>query len=232
MADLQIEWHKGDVDLEPERLVFDRDVVRSVVHGLGARAVFEPRDEHFGASLLAHASPWVCKGRARNKSEIAGLLSLFRLPYSDNDGPLAFCAAGVSYIAAEVYAALAAARGNAPAPLVTYLGDVDFHHFTPTPSVIDMHHGAVSKRRWLGADPKTVTPLPGWLVMFSFEKPFDHVGIVERYHAGVLHTIEFNTHPEGDDCEEASDGMVARRKRKYASSLVKGFVKTDIPAPF
>ncbi len=229
-GDWKLEYQRGDPDLAEEALAFDRGAAHDSAARRG-RAIFEPRNKAFNKSLIAEAALWIGKGRSNARGEITKLLEIFDLPFAYPDKtPLPFCAAGVSYVAALVYA-----RRNIDneakltrTTVAQYLGDVEQYHFGPTPSVWDMYFGARYKRRWSDANPAKLAPKPGWLVVFDFGAGADHVGIVEGYEAGFIRTIEFNTVPENAVGSEANGGMVARRRRRYIRPGIKGFVRTDL----
>jgi hypothetical protein len=50
-----------------------------------------------------------------------------------------------------------------------FLGDVDYHHFFPSPSVINIKYVAMGKRRWLPGDKAVgdLVPRQGWLVTYD-----------------------------------------------------------------
>src|ERR1041384_577485 len=225
----QPEWQRSDEAIDFEPLSFDPDAVQRAKQKRN-RARFERREKVFGAGLIEQASTWVGKGRSNAKDEIAKLLKIFDLPFAIDGKPVPFCAAGASYVAAQIYARRYVKEDSKLTPEVVaeYLGDIDHHHFAPSPSVWDMYFVARGKRRWKDAEPAKVAPKPGWLVIFDFVKGADHVGIVERYEPGTVHTIEFNTVPENAVGSEANGGMVARRRRRYTVPMIKGFVQTDL----
>jgi hypothetical protein len=228
----QLEWQRSDADIDFEPLAFDPEAVLRAV-AKKDRARFEQREKAFGAALIAQAAQWVGKGRANATDDIAKLLKIFDLPFAIDGKPVPFCAAGASYAAAQVYARryVKDEAKLTPELVAEYLGDIDHHHFAPTPSVWDIYYVARGKRRWKDADPVKLTPKLGWLVVFDFGKGADHVGIVESYAAGIIHTIEFNTVPDNAVGSEANGGMVARRKRHYSVPMIKGFIRTDLARP-
>ncbi|VXC80821.1 conserved hypothetical protein [Burkholderia sp. 8Y] len=165
---------------------------------------------------------------------IASLLDLFELPASMDGKPVPFCAAGVSYVAAMVYAKASAVRQGVNPPkysdtgaLEGYLTELDHAHFYPTPSVYDMYLVAMGKRRWvLGSGLNR--PKPGWIVVYCWTggKP-DHVGIVKAARNSSISTIEFNTSPAHvTSTDQRNGGYVASRERQYPSKYVKGFIRT------
>ena len=221
--ELKFEWQCGDESIGFEELSFDPDAVERKRLKRG-RAALQPRVGGFGVRLIEQAKGWLGKNRTNARDDIAKLLALFDLPFEYQGKPVPFCAAGVSFLASTVYAE--ASGGGFE--LVSFLPDVDHHHFVPSPSVWDMFYVAKGKRRWLDAKPKTLIPHPGWLVVYDFGKGADHVGIVETADGSSLTTIEFNTVPENAQGSDANGGAVARRHRKYTLPTVKGFIQTDL----
>lgn len=220
---LTVEWQCGDESVGFEELAFDPDAVKRKRLKRN-RAALQPRIAAFGTLLIEQAKGWLGKSRANDRDDIAKLLALFGLPFAYQGNPVPFCAAGVSYLASRVYADATGGGFD----LVSFLPDVDHHHFVPSPSVWDMFYVAMGKRRWVDAKPKTLIPRAGWLVVYDFGKGADHVGIVEAADGSTLTTIEFNTVPENAQGSDANGGAVARRHRKYTLPTVKGFINTDL----
>ncbi len=192
------------------------------------KATFLPRQTSFGAMMLAEAENWLGKTRRNARGDITNLLELFDCPFEQQGKPVPFCAAGVSYVSALIYARtdklVKAPYG--PDKLVQYLGDVEHHHFGTSPSVIDIAYLARGKRRWILPADGRHSVQAGWLAVFDFGGGFDHVGIVERIDGNNVHTIEFNTVADGAVGYERDGGAIARKTRNIR--LVKGFVNTSM----
>jgi len=99
--DFAEESQRGDVDVLPELLRYDRASI--TVASSGVKGTFAPVPSNFRERLLEEASRWVGRNRASDKAEISKLMNLFNLPYAQGGRPLPFCAAGISYVAATVY---------------------------------------------------------------------------------------------------------------------------------
>ena len=197
----------------------------------GVRATFNPQNANFATSLLATAGRFVGVSRASNESQVVGFLDLFDLPFRDTNGQ--FIPSGLAYTAALAYYEFWNA-GQTTANVTTVrqsLPELLRYHFYPSPSVIDMYYTARGMRRWRDATNASArpTPRPGWLVVYSFGREADHVGIVESIEGATLNTIEFNT-TNGLSGSQRNGGMVARRRRPYDAS-VKGFIATDAVRP-
>jgi hypothetical protein len=108
----------------------------------------------------------------------------------------------------------------------TYLADIDHHHFYPSPSVLDMWRVANGKRRWKAED-GSVTPKPGWLVVYKFGRPADHVGLVKSANTSTLVTLEFNTVPDNAIGDDRNGGMVAEKRRTRGNGRILGYIDTS-----
>lgn len=227
----EVEHLRGDPKLPTELLEFDPLAIQQLVLGK-SKAAYSPRIENFGVELVSIASSFIGMNREKNEGEITKFLNLFDLPFKDKNGnPFAYCAAGVSYAAALVYAKSYLQGKSDLASLRSCLGDIDFHHFYATPSVMDMKYVAMGKRRWLShsdAVRRGVTPEIGWLVIYNWDGDArsDHVGLVERVSGGDLHSIEFNTSLTIAG-SQSNGGAVARRVRPY-DSRIDGFIRSDL----
>lgn len=192
------------------------------------RATFQPRIMNFGQRLLTTAQRYLNYSRTSNPTDIERMLRLYDFGLRDASGTyIPYCAAGVSWCAAAAY------REEQGGELTTstakpLLADIDYHHFYPSPSVRDMYHVALGKRRWRAAN---TTPRPGWLVVYQFGRPANHVGIVERATATELTTIEFNTTQPTGAGDQRNGGVIARRTRPRNTSVM-GFIATDLRSPF
>jgi len=223
---LVTEQQSGDAGLPTETLTFDPITLIRDIQG-ASKAAYEPRIATFSPTLLTTlGTDFVGKSRAKNRGEITAYLGLFDLPFATDQGPVPFCAAGLSYASACVYAkakGVAVSRSS----LRSLLGDIDHHHFYPTPSVIDMMYVAMGKRRWVRRQDavRSLAPRPGWIVIFNWNQDGRpcHVGIVERVAGTNLHTIEFNT----SDTDNSNGGTVARRVRPL-NAQVQGFIRPEV----
>lgn len=218
---LLTEEQSGDPALPAETLSFDPQDVDRLVSGQH-KAAFEPRIANFGQALLAEASKYVGENRQNATAQVTEFLALFDLPFAMNGKVVPFCAAGLSWVSATLYAR------QAKMPLMNgalrnYLPDLDHYHLYPTPSVLSLKEVALGKQRWVARGEKT--PKTGWLVVYNWNggpKP-SHVGIVDHLDGSSLHTIEFNTSSAND----SNGGQIARRVRPF-NHQVEGFVRTDL----
>ncbi|MFM0125613.1 CHAP domain-containing protein [Paraburkholderia sp. RL18-101-BIB-B] len=226
------EGQQGDPDLPREFLEFDRETIMG--ESYSTRGLFEATPPNFGSLLVSEAQLWEGRNRRDNPDSIAALLNLFDLPPALNSRPVPFCAVGVSYVAAMVYAKAVALRaskdGTKADPSKTlhnYLAELEHSHFLPTPSVNDMFLVAQGKHRWVSSA-DVPRPKAGWLVVYSWKGGApDHVGIVKSAGADSIETIEFNTSPSHKTtAAEREGGYVASRTRAYPSKFVKGFIRT------
>ena len=225
-----IESQQGDPELNPESIQFNPYKVQGLSGGM--KASFEPRIEDFSAALLKTAAEFLAVSRQTDKQQVSDFLEAFNLPFQIKGKPLAFCASGISFAAALAYARkqtgkTTLTRQQLIPVLQSTFGDIDHHHFYPTPSVKDMYYVALGKRRWVPRSLAT-SPKPGWLVIYDWKMNggADHVGIVESSGGGKLQTIEFNTSARIAG-SEINGGAVARKTRPI-NGTVKGFVRTDI----
>lgn len=227
-SEIEHEFQRGDPLGPQEHVSFDRS---SVMRNIRAtKADYLPR--HSGSGfLLDEARQFLGINRAGNQQVIADFLEIFGLPFADSQNrPFAFCAAGIGYVAARAYA-----RNKRGAPayadIIQCLGEVDHYHFFPSPGVANMVTVAQVHGRWVPVrnvvEGKTM-PLPGWLVVFKWNRTDHHVGIVKTLHGTSLETVEFNTSPEGATGSQANGGAVAERKRDIRY-FVTGFINPQRP---
>lgn len=223
-----VELQAGDPDGPSEKLEFETTVLDNML--AGNRASFEPKLHDFRDRLIAEASSWVGKNRSNSKDEISRLLALFNLAFDHNKVPTPYCAAGVSFVAAMVYARQKHPKEEISLSMLrNYVPEVDKYHFYPTPNVEGMHLVSRAKDNWMprvNKDDVLTTPKPGWLILFQWEGGQNHVGLVEKVHRNHIETIEFNTSPEGVAGSQRQGGEVARRSRAYPSKFVRGFIST------
>ncbi|ANP45690.1 hypothetical protein ATE48_07020 [Candidatus Viadribacter manganicus] len=223
------EDQRGDPDIAYETVRVDPEKVAALSSNQ-VRATFNPANADFATSLLATADRFVGVSRANNENQVIAFLDLFDLPFRDNRGEFVpYCATGLAYTAALAYYEFWNV-GQTTTNVMTIrqsLPELMRYHFYPSPSVIDMYYTARGMRRWRDASNADArpTPKPGWLVVYSFGREADHVGIVESADATTLNTIEFNT-TNGLSGSQRNGGMVARRTRPYGQN-VKGFIATD-----
>jgi hypothetical protein len=220
------EDQQGDARLPAERIKVNPATVARLSSG-EVRAEFKPRDAAFLTNLLAAADKHVGNSRKDTRERIAEYLDIFDLPFSVENKPVPFCAAGVVYAAAQHYAQLYKIKAKVSG-LRSVLAEIDRYHFYPSPSVWDMVNVAKGKRKWKAFNSK-LAPKPGWLVVFDWRKRgnADHVGIVVSQSGTTLNTIEFNT----SDDNPSNGGRVARKKRSFDGSIL-GFIATDLRPPF
>jgi hypothetical protein len=229
------EEQRGDLDAPVETVRVDPRAI-SELSDPDRRAVFNPRDADFPATLVSVASEFLGFDRVENEDEITEFLALFDLPFKDakTEKYIPYCAAGLTYAASLAYRRFWKGK-QASASVVTLresMPELDRYHFFPTPSVRSMYHVAVGKSRWLEATnvKKRPSPKPGYVVIYSFAtKPAtaapNHCGIIESVEDGFLNTIEFNT-TNGLEGDQRNGGMVTRRRRAY-NKYVRGFISTD-----
>lgn len=222
------EFQRGDPSGPREYVSFSASKVASNVKD--TKADYLPKLKDFGELLLAEATKYVGFNRANNRDAIGELLEVFGLGFSDTKGkPYAYCAAGIGYVAAKVYAN---SRGKSVSysDVVQSLGDIDHYHFFPTPGVRNMATVAEVHGRWVptasvaGGKAK---PQPGWLVVFKWNQTDHHIGILKSLSGSKLKTIEFNTSPEGMQESQSNGGAVAERNRNL-DKFVLGFINTGI----
>jgi hypothetical protein len=226
---LETEVQYGDPGLPEEQLTFDPDAVLAKV-AAPTRAAFAPRLPNFNGVLVGAAGEHVGESRETHRSAIERYLELFELPFAAQGKVVPFCAAGLSYVSAMLYARSTGVKTPSMAQLRNVLSDIDHHHFYPSPSVMDMKYVALGKRRWvarLDANGR-LAPQPGWLVVYNWngDGKSDHVGLVERIAGTTLHTIEFNTSATND----SNGGKVARRQRAF-DKTVDGFIRPELVKP-
>lgn len=219
------EPQQGDPQLTGETLIYNPVAIQRLVLA-GRRAAFESRIESIRTDLVAAAATHVGESRTGTRDQIEKYLALFDLPFEAGGNVIPFCAAGLSYVTASLYAQ----RHHetiSTATLRNYLGDIDHHHFYPSASVMDMKYTAMGKRRWLarGEAVGDLLPRPGWLVVYNWDGDgkSDHVGLVESLAGGMLNTIEFNTSSQND-----SNGGHVSRRRRALNHTVEGFIRPEL----
>lgn len=224
---LVVEEQFGDPALKPETLRFDRQGVADAVSGVAFshKGTNEPRITGFGAQLLAEAGKYVGQNRTDNHGQIEAFLEMFGLAFEMDGKVVPFCAAGLSWVSATLYAKQAG-KGTDNKSLRNYLMDLHHWHFYPSPSVLDMKTVAMGEHRWIPRSAATgaAAPKAGWLVVYNWNqdgKP-DHVGIVDHLEGTQLHTVEFNTSAPNN----SNGGRVARRIRAF-NAQVEGFIRPD-----
>lgn len=227
-SDVVNEFQRGDPRGPREYVSFSRSAVAKNIKAL--KADYLPKQTNFGELLLGEAEKYVGFNRANNREAIGDFLEVFGLGFADSKGkPYAFCAAGIGYVAAKVYAK---ARNKTPsyAEVLKCLSEIDHYHFFPTPGVRNMMTVAEVHGRWVSAESVSggkAKPLPGWLVVFRWNKTDHHVGILKSITGKQLKTIEFNTSPQGAQGSEANGGAVAERERNLEGSVL-GFINSGI----
>jgi hypothetical protein len=231
------EQQKGDPDAEYEHVSFDGDAVRKMAERPGDRAVFEKWDKALPSKMLATARDFLGISRDTTPDRVSEFLKLFDLPYKDDNGYLAFCAAGLSYCALQTYVKSAGVSSNDSNQqsrlyqLRRLMPDLDHYYFYPTVSCVDMYLIAAGRHRWI--EHKTHSsqvPKPGWVVLFDWRGSgtADHCGLVVSGTKDKILTIEFNTSGRSGGSQR-DGGTVAEKERTY--KYIKGFVVTDrVPA--
>lgn len=223
---LFVEPQRGDPAVVEETLSFNPIAIQRAVLGR-TQADFEPRIENIRSEMVNEAIRYLGKNRTNNRDEIGKWFDLFNLPFALNGNPLPFCATGLSYVAATLYARQKGVTSFTTSSLRNFLGDVDHHHFYPSPSVMDIKMVAMGKRRWIARSSATgaLAPRPGWLVVYDWngDGRSDHIGLVERLVGTTLHTIEFNT-----SAINATNGGSVARKTRPLNSRVQGFVRPEL----
>lgn len=216
----------GDPNNEPESLTFNPILVQKAIGGT-TKASFVPRIEDIRNLFVIEATKHLGNSRATTKNKIVSHLDLFDLPFDINGKHVPFCAAGLSYVAATIYAQKIGLPNISTSTLRDFLGDIDHHHFYPSPSVMDMRYVAMGKRRWVSRETAIgkFTPRSGWLVVYDWngDGVADHVGLVESVQSDQLHTIEFNT----SSTNATNGGAVARRTRTL-NRKVQGFIRPEL----
>jgi hypothetical protein len=224
-----MEEQRGEPDLPPETLTYKPGEIETLSGT--SKAQYLKRPSNFTQLFISEADAWINKNRQSNKEEISRVLDLFMLPFQQAGKYVPFCAAGLSFVAATVYAKQDK-NNSAPYSLSTisnYLGEVDRYHFYPTPSVWDMFLVGQGKRRWIDGKSGKQVPKPGSLIVFDWggNGGANHVGLVERYENGKIHTIEFNTVPDGATGSQRQGGHVAKKTRAYPAKTIKGFIDVE-----
>src|SRR5579872_5596958 len=223
------ERQKGDPDAKYERLSFDPDKIQNLI-GTATKAAFEPWNKDFPGKLVATAESFLGVSRVTAPDQVTSFLQLFDLPFKDSNGPVPFCAAGISYCAlTTILSGLPVNRPGADKTtlLRQYFGDIDHYYFYPTVSCQDMYFIAAGRHRWQAkSPPKQKLPKPGWIVLFDWSNTgrADHCGLITSGNSSEISTIEFNTSGLAGGSQR-DGGTVSRKTRPYTH--VKGFIITD-----
>ncbi|MRV76083.1 hypothetical protein GJ700_30655 [Duganella sp. FT92W] len=228
MIDDVREYQRGDPSGPREYVSFNSSKVASNIKD--TKADYLPKLKDFGELLLEEASRYIGFNRQKNRDGIADMLEVFGLGFADSKGhPYAFCAAGIGYVAARVYAKTRV-KDATYADVIQCLGDIDHHHFYPCPGVANMVTVASVHGRWVPVTNVVsgkANPMPGWLVVFKWNKSDHHIGILKSISGEKLKTVEFNTSPEGAKGSDANGGAVAERERRLNSNVL-GFINPGI----
>lgn len=224
-------YERGDPDLlnDPALLSGENAQARS---GSGPKLVIPDPDTKFREKLVQTALSFEGVNRwDDSKAKIVEMLAAFGCPFSADTakGPVytAFCAAGVGYCGALVYAGGEPVRS---AHAILTMRVLDYHNFWPSSAVRNMVQVADAKRRWRSTNDLAGPVMPGWIVCFDWTgsadpKAVDHCGIVIGATEKQLETIEFNT-CSGKEGDQRDGGVVACRTRSR-NKTVKGFIVTD-----
>jgi hypothetical protein len=237
------EVQRGDPDLPPEEVFVNAGLIARTSSPLN-RATLASRMTDFRTAFFNTAVGFEGFNRKDNKPAIGEMCSTLRVPFSYKEGSVekntAYCAVGLSYVAALAYAkSLGVDLSTQPrAKLQALMPEIAEYHFYPTVSCVNMFHVALGSRRWIDAKKADASSIKQGMIMIfdwrasgSFYRA-DHCGLVDSYDADkkIVSTIEFNTTPEGIAGSQSDGGYVARRKRPL--SLVKGFIDPDVKNPF
>jgi len=141
-----------------------------------------------------------------------------------------FCAAGVSYAACRAYCDLPVSEAYGSDitdkrinQFKSKLTTIYAHYFFPSALVRVIKAAAVKKGNWLD---RSVSPLPGWPVIFSWDgtSAGNHIGLVESAKKGesFITTLEYNTAVLSGS--QRDGGHVARKQRPLDKRIL-GYVK-------
>src|ERR1700733_7158402 len=136
------ERQKGDPNAQYEKVTFNPSLINSLVSS-GGKASFEPWDKNLPSKMIASCASFVGVSRDTAPDQVSEFLALFQLPYTDSNGFVAFCAAGLSYCALMAFTKALPANRPGANKLETfrqYLGDIDRYYFYPTVSCLDMYN--------------------------------------------------------------------------------------------
>ena len=224
-ADDVLGFERGEAELQPEAAFYNADRIDAVLSGIDKAQIADPVPD-FPAKLLATALRYEGYSRKANEPAITEMLQVFYAPFREGGNLVPFCAAGVGYCAAQVYAGGATGVES----YRSVLRAVDYHNFWPSSACRSMALVAMGKARFRPAKPGVTVPQKGWVVLYDWTgsggwDSTDHCGIVIDADGAQLHTIEFNT---GDPSNpDQRDGGVVMRKTRPYNRTVKGFVVTD-----
>jgi hypothetical protein len=172
--------------------------------------------------------------RDHHSGQVREFLDLFGfgLRYDGGGDYVPYCAAGVSYAVCRAYCDMKK-KEDYKVTDITYddarmnlfkekLRDIGHYYFLPSPAVRFIKADAEERKPKIWVDAKE-TPLPGWLVVFSWHgKGANHIGIVDHADDKNLYTVEYNTAlVQGN---QRNGGLVANKTRAR-DNTVMGFVK-------
>jgi hypothetical protein len=229
------EQQKGDPEARYEFIQYNPSAIRAMAtREPNGRATFQKWDKELPQKLITVSERFLGSSRDTTPDQISEFLELFGLPFETERGPLAFCAAGLSYCALSAFipppedpAAPAPQKAQRLHQFKQLMPDIDHYYFYPTVSCLDMFHIAAGRRRWISHKQKPKTqPKPGWVVLFDWSDSgnADHCGIVTGATDKVVSTIEFNTSGTAGGSQR-DGGTVSRKERSYKHTL--GFIVTD-----
>jgi hypothetical protein len=205
----------------------------SLQKAVGDDPVFEKKDaKQLAERMLKLTSKFAEEGVGRNNKsdQVSEFVKL--MDFKSISTP--FCAAGICYAACRAYCDLEVAKkyaanvgDKARAGLFkSMLTTINEHYFFPSASVRVMKAAAIKKGRWARRE-KDLVPLPGWLIVFSWDKTSagNHIGMVESAKAGetTITTLEYNTAVTING-NQRDGGRVARKTRKLDETVL-GFIK-------
>ena len=174
----------------------------------------------FAKQFVTTASEYVGEDRANSKAQIAKFLALFGLPFADDGVPVSYCAAGASYAAIKAYCLMVGilfTDANAVQVFQDTISRFASNYFLPSAACHIIRNDAMARGIYVAKG--AVTPLPGWLVFYSFDGTGapDHVEIVKSANASGLNTIGFNTSDE--QLNDPDGGAIDFKSRDYTYVL-------------
>jgi hypothetical protein len=198
---------------------------------VGDDPVFDKKDpEQLCLQMLKITRKFVEDGVSRD-NKVDQLLELLNvLDYTKKETP--FCAAGVSYAACRAYCDLAPKPEAYGTDINTKrinhfkskLTTIYAHYFFPSGLVRVIKAAAIKKGNWVD---RSVTPLPGWPVIFSWDgtSAGNHIGLVEsaKKEDSLITTLEYNTTVVVDGNQR--DGGHVARKNRPKDKRILGYVK-------
>ena len=219
----------GDPDLPPETMLWNDEVVDLATSPLEAIGV-EKDARVVATGMLIAARQYVNWGRASHPEFIEEMFKIMRIEPRTNGVLKPFCAAGVAFSACQSYCGASpieeVPKANRVRIYSTVLSDINKYYFRPHASCQRMVEGAKERGNWEDRSGISTANLrEGWIVVYDWNDDgwADHVGIVQGFSAGKLHTIEFNT-SSSNSGSQRDGGKIAERERDL--NKVLGYIKT------